>query len=180
MLTFSTVSRDLWGERMCPPVLNALSDGTLVAGMQKNFFTTLARSGSSRWLDFHHSRGSAASLMDGMDMYRVISLLSFCSGVIGPSVLLLSSCLPLVDLMCFRIPDKVFLPPLPSLFSGLAVAAATGGALSDCAALANKQSKLINLCRSSTFSHTECNSKCFTYRKETTKIQGGIYMFCKR
>lgn len=46
MLTLSTVSRDLRGERMYPLVLNALSDGTLVAGMHKNFFATLARSGN--------------------------------------------------------------------------------------------------------------------------------------
>lgn len=80
MLTLSTVSRDLRGEGMCQLVLNALSDGTLVAGMHKKFFATLARGENCFLLEFHHSRESSA-LRGYRDRYRLISIVTLCSGL---------------------------------------------------------------------------------------------------
>ena len=110
MLSVSTPSRFLWGERMCPAVLKALSEGTLVAGMHRNFFATLARSGNCLWEIFHHSRGSSFSGLGGRDRYPLISITTLCSGVMETLADAAGSfcCVPRgLVMMYFRIPAIV-------------------------------------------------------------------------
>lgn len=97
---------------MCPLVLKALSDGTLVAGMHKNFLATLARSGNWAREEFHHSSGSSFGSRGGRDRYMFISIITFCSGLWVPDMKPLADAagLSLVArvVMCFRIPVSVF------------------------------------------------------------------------
>lgn len=146
MLTFSTPSRFLWGQRMCPVVLKALSEGTLVAGMHKNFFATLARSGKCGWDFFHHSKGSSSDLLGGRDRYPLISIINLCSGLMEPladAAGLSSRCVArgLVT-MYFRIPAIVafLLAFLGATWSSLpAGAAGSGGAAPGAAGKVRKE-----------------------------------------
>lgn len=77
MFTLSTLSLDRWGDRIWPLALNTLSEGTLVAGIQRNFLSTFESIGiSSTWV-FHQASGSASALTAGRDKYSFTSESSF-------------------------------------------------------------------------------------------------------
>ncbi len=55
--TLSGLSADLWHVTMFPLVLNARSEGALVAGMHRYFLASLATCGKCALCCLHHSRG---------------------------------------------------------------------------------------------------------------------------
>ena len=63
--TCSGNSRDRKLLTMYPPLLNTLSDLTLVAGIDKYFLASFAITGKRDEFDFHHSKGFESVSMHG-------------------------------------------------------------------------------------------------------------------
>lgn len=92
---------------MWPLVLNILSEGTLVAGIQRNFLATFESIGISCVCAFHQARGSSSLLIAGRDTYSLLSE-STLSSIFGISLPEAADLCLFAVVMCCNNPDRLF------------------------------------------------------------------------